>query len=150
MAITRWNPFNELQSFTRAMESMFEPFAHEGRENLLATTHARSADWPRVDIYEDKDEIVLRAELPGMERKDVELLIEDRTLTIRGERKLEHEDKREHYLRLEGTYGVFNRYFTLPTSIDSEKIRAEMHNGVMHVHVPKRETAKGRPITIHG
>lgn len=148
MAITRWNPFNELSTLTRTMEHMLEPFVGNN-DPARDLNFMRNEVFPRVDIYEDKEEILFRAELPGMERKDVELVLEDRMLTLRGERRLAHEDKREYYHRIEGVYGMFNRWFMLPMTIDHDKIRAEMTNGVLYVHVPKREAAKGRPIAIH-
>lgn len=149
MAITRWDPMHEMREMTRRMERMFEP-AHNVAMEPFAGLNVRGEYWPAVDVYEDKDEILLRAELPGLERKHVELLVENSTITIRGERKLEKEEKRENYHRIECTYGAFARSFVMPTNIDVEKIRAEMREGVLFVHVPKREGAKGRAITIGG
>jgi HSP20 family protein len=100
--------------------------------------------FPNVDVYEDREEIVFRAELPGMEQKDVELVIEDSTLTMRGERKLFNQEKRENF---ESSYGTFARSFGLPGTIDREKIRAEMKGG-LEVHIPKREGARGKSIPI--
>ena len=148
MALTRWNPLSEMATLSRTMEHMLDPLVE--RDELRPLNYLRAEVFPRVDIYEDKDEILFRAEMPGLERKDVEVVMDDNTLTIRGERKLEREDKHEYYHRIECAYGVFHRAFTLPTSIDHEKIRAEMRNGVLYVHVPKREGARGKPIAIHG
>ena len=148
MAMTRWNPMSEMANLTRTMEHMLEPFVHD--EDIRPTNYLRTEVFPRVDIYEDKDEILFRAEMPGLERKDVEVVMDDNNLTIRGERKLERDDKREYYHRIECAYGVFHRGFVLPTTVDHEKIRAEMRNGVLYVHVPKREGARGKPIAIHG
>ncbi len=149
MALTRWNPMAEMANLSRTMEQMFEPLVRD--EGVLRPINfMRTEIFPRVDIYEDKDEILFRAELPGMERKDVEVVMDDNNLTIRGERKLEREDKREYYHRIECAYGLFHRVFQLPTTVDHDKIRAEMRNGVLYVHVPKREGARGKPIAIHG
>ncbi len=109
---------------------------------------SRWMNWPAVDVYEDRDEIMLRAELPGLEQKEVEVVIEDSTLTVRGERKLHREDKRENYQRVESSYGTFTRSFSMPSTIDRDKVRAEMHNGILEVHVPKREGARGKNIPI--
>jgi len=150
MALTRWNPLSEMATLTRTMEHLLEPFV--GQEDVIRGNHnlLRAEVFPRVDIYEDKEEILFRAEMPGLERKDVEVVMDENALTIRGERKLEREDKREYYHRIECAYGVFHRSFQLPTTIDHDKIRAEMRNGVLYVHVPKREGARGKPIVIHG
>lgn len=105
--------------------------------------------WPNVDIYEDKEEIVCMVELPGMDIKDVEIRLEDSTLTIQGERKMTREDKKENYVRVEANYGSFSRSFTMPSTIDKDRIRAEFKNGVLEIHLPKRAEAKGRTIPIH-
>lgn len=104
--------------------------------------------WPTVDIYEDKEEIVCRAELPGMEQKDVDVRLEDSTLTLQGQRRLFKEEKKENYQRIESSYGQFSRSFALPSTIDRDRIRAEMKHGVLEVRIPKREGAKGKSIPI--
>jgi len=148
MAITRYDPMQEMRSLARRMERAFEPLMN----TMLPLSEAVDLEegWPRVDIYEDANEIILRAELPGLERKNVELVIEEGTLTLRGERKLEREDKRENYRRVECFYGTFARTFALPQTVDREKVRAEMREGVLFVHIPKREGAKPKTITITG
>lgn len=143
MSIMRWDPMRELRHMTRRMEQLLESGPVVG--NLQ---EPGAIAWPNVDVYEDREEIVFRAEMPGLEQKNVEVLLEDSTLTLRGERRLEREDKRENYHRIESSYGAFARSFPLPSTIDREKIRAEMHNGILEVHVPKREGARGRNIPI--
>jgi HSP20 family protein len=103
---------------------------------------------PAVDIYEDEDAVTLRAELPGVEPKDVDVRFENGVLTLRGERKLEQEEKRENYHRVERSYGTFTRSFALPGTVDAEKIRAEAKNGILAIVLPKRSEAKPRAIQV--
>jgi len=149
MAITTWDPLTEMRSLARRLERFMEP--------LTSVTTFREpfryfgeGFWPNVDIYEDKEEIVCMVELPGMDSKDVEIRLEDSTLTIQGERKLTWEDKRENYVRVESNYGSFSRSFTMPSTIDKDRVRAEFKNGVLEIHLPKRSEAKGKTIPIHG
>jgi HSP20 family protein len=146
MAITRWDPMQEFRHVARRMQRMFEPgFAGALLEEPIT---AGLGNWPAVDVYEDKEEIVFRAEVPGMEQKDVEVVLDDSTLTIRGQRRMQKEEKRENYLRIEMDYGTFSRSFSLPASIDRDRLRADLKNGVLEVHIPKREGSKGRTIPI--
>ncbi|HEY3447407.1 MAG TPA: Hsp20/alpha crystallin family protein [Myxococcales bacterium] len=149
MAITRFDPMHEMRTLARRMERAFEPLINTMEPYGLDVAE-REEIYPRVDVYEDVNEIIIRADLPGLERKNVELIVEEGTLTLRGERHLEREDKRENYRRVECWYGNFARTFSLPPTIDREKVRAEMREGVLYVHVPKREGAKPRTITITG
>lgn len=150
MAIARWDPLSEFRTLTRRMERAFEPFGiGMPSEAGMGMGTELGVNTPAVDIFEDKEELIFRCELPGMEQKDVEVVLEDGSLTIRGQRKLNREDRRENYLRIESSYGQFTRSFALPVSVDKDKIRADMKNGVLEVHVPKREGAKGKTIPIH-
>ena len=139
--LTMWHPFREL---ARVQEEMNRAL---GDERML---HAgESVGWtPACDIYEDGDEIVVRAELAGVEPKDVEIRYENGVLTLKGERKLEMEENRENYHRVELSYGTFTRGFSLPASIDAEKIRAESKHGVLLVHLPKKPEAKPKSIQV--
>jgi len=101
-----------------------------------------------VDIYESENELVLTAEIPGVEEKDVEIKIEDNTLTIRGERKFEKETKEENFHRIERSYGSFSRAFTLPNTVDADRIGAEHENGVLKISMPKRQELKPRTVKI--
>jgi HSP20 family protein len=101
-----------------------------------------------VDIYEQDGNIVLKAELPGVDPKDVDVRVENNVLTLRGERKLDNEVKRENYHRVERSYGAFSRSFTLPNVIDTEKIKAEYKDGVLRMTLPTREEAKPKQISI--
>jgi HSP20 family protein len=140
--LTRWDPFREL---ARLQEEMNRSLG----DDRLQFRAGESVGWtPACDIYEDGEEIVVRAELAGVEPGDVELRFENGVLTLKGERKLEMEDRRENYHRLELSYGTFTRAFSMPATIDSEKIRAESKQGVLHIHLPKKPEAKPKSIQV--
>jgi HSP20 family protein len=151
MAIVRWEPFRDLAGLQERMNRLFEESVR-----TRGTASGQEEDWalggswaPPVDIFEQDGNIVLKAEIPGIEPKDVELRVENNVLTIKGERKLENEVKRESYHRVERAYGVFTRQFTLPTTVDAENIKAEYKDGMLKVSLPKREEAKPKQISIH-
>jgi HSP20 family protein len=110
----------------------------------------RGAWNPSVDIYENKDHIVLEAELPGMDRDDFELSVENNVITLRGERQFEKKEDTDNYHRVERSYGAFTRSFTLPQTVSADGATAEYRNGVLRVTLPKREEAKARKIQISG
>ena len=111
--------------------------------------HADLATWaPAVDIYETENELVVKAELPDFQDKDIDVRITNNTLTIRGERKFENNVKEENYLRIERAYGSFMRSFSLPNTVSSENIRADYRNGVLTLHMTKREESKPKQIKI--
>jgi HSP20 family protein len=110
----------------------------------------RGAWAPSVDIYENKDHIVLEAELPGMKQEDFDLSIENNVLTLRGERKFEKTEESDNYHRVERSYGAFTRSFTLPQTVSPEGATAEYNNGVLRVTLPKREETKARRIEVSG
>jgi HSP20 family protein len=148
MAIVRWQPFRDLlateREFDRLFREAFSSFFTE-REGELSTR-----PWaPAVDIYENDNNIVLKAELPGVDPKDVEVRVEDNTLYLKGERKFEKETKEENYHRIERSYGSFARSFALPNSIDAEKVLAEYKDGLLTLTLPKREEAKPKTIKIN-
>jgi len=145
MAIIRWDPFRDMVTLREKMNRLFEDsLTQKGEEKDLI-----SSNWaPAVDIYETANELVLTAEVPGIEEKDIEIKIEDNTLTLKGERKFEKETKEENFHRIERSYGSFFRAFTLPSSIDPEKIQAEHENGVLRVVMPKRQELKPKMVKI--
>lgn len=146
MAIIRWDPFRDLVSLRDRMNRLFEDAvstARSGEKDMISTAWA-----PAVDIYEDENQLVLTAEVPGIAEKDIEIKVEDNTLSIMGERKLEKETKEENYHRIERSYGSFVRSFTLPNYVDVENIRAEHENGVLKVTMPKRAELKPRKVKI--
>lgn len=146
MAIIRWTPFRELATMQDRMNKLFEDVMkspYRADEGLSTATWA-----PVVDIYETDKEIVMKAELPEMEQKDIEIKVEDNILAISGERKMEKEVKEESYHRIERSYGCFHRSFTLPHTVDREKIKAGYKDGVLKVVLPKKEEVKPKQIKI--
>ncbi len=148
MAIVRWQPFRDLlateREFDRLFREAFPPLFGQ-REGELSTR----AWAPAVDIFETENSIVLKAELPGVDPKDVEVRVEDNTLYLKGERKFEKETKEENYHRIERSYGSFARSFVLPNSMDAEKVAAEYQDGLLTLTLPKREEAKPKTIKIN-
>ena len=139
--LTRWDPWRDLQRFQEEMGRTFD-------DRLLARG-GESMGWaPKVDIYEDEEGVDLRFELAGVEPKDVDIRFENGVLTLRGDRKLEKEEKKDNYHRVELSYGTFTRSFSLPGTVDAEKIRAESKNGVLTVHLPKKPEAKPKAIQV--
>ena len=147
MSITRYDPFRDLKSLQDEVNRLFSTnFTRSfGDEGI-----ARGVWTPNVDIFENKDEIVLEAELPGMNREDFELTIENNVLTLRGERRFEKRDEADNYHRVERAYGAFTRSFTLPQTVSAENAAAEYKNGVLRVTLHKREEVKARRIEVQG
>ena len=137
--LTRWDPFGE-------MERLTSRFFGSGEEGFVGRRNMQ----PWVDVYETDATIELRAELPGMKRGDVRVDISDNVLTISGERKLEHEEERDNYRRIERSYGQFSRSFTLPRTVDAENAKAELREGVLCVILQKREQPKTKQIAVAG
>jgi HSP20 family protein len=143
--MVRWDPFTEIDSLQRNINRLFSDASSSRRERQ----EGADAVWaPPVNTYEDKEGFSLSCDLPGMDQKDVKLNLDKDTLTISGTRKLENDDKRENYQRVECVFGTFSRSFTLPATVDSEKIEAHMENGVLKVRLPKREESKPKQISI--
>jgi HSP20 family protein len=146
MAITRWDPFQELNLITDRMNRLFQDsFGAAGREDALTT----ASFVPPVDIYEDEQNIVLKLEVPGIEQKDIDVRLENNTLTVRGERKFEKEEKEENFHRVERRYGSFYRAFTLPNTVDAENVNAEYENGVLKIKLAKKAEAKPKQIKVN-
>jgi len=146
MAIVRWkDPIGELSSIHERMNRLFgETFG-----SSLAPEEGWTRGWePAVDIFEADDAIVVRAEIPGVEKDQVGVEVKDGILTLRGERKFERDVKEESYHRIERSYGSFQRSFTLPVSVDPDKVRASLKNGVLEVTLAKKEQARPKQIKI--
>ena len=140
--IQRWNPSRDFARLQDEVSRLFEG-------NLGLTRNTESYGWtPAVDVFEDSEGVTFKFDLPEMEGKDVDVRLEDGTLTVRGDRKLEREDKREGYHRIERAYGTFARSFTLPPTLDPGKVTAEHKNGVLRIFVPKRAEAKPKSISV--
>jgi HSP20 family protein len=145
MSIVRYDPFRDLRTLQEEVNRLFtgnmaRAFDDEGI--------ARGSWNPNVDIYENKDHIVLEAELPGMKREDFDLSVENNIITLRGERQFEKKEETDNYHRVERAYGTFTRSFTLPNTVSGEGATADYRNGVLRVVLPKREETKARRIEI--
>lgn len=137
--IVRWEPFTSLED---RVNRLFDP-------SFTRTTESDLATWaPAVDIFETEHELVVKADLPDVPEKDIDVRVENNTLSIRGERKFEKNINEENYLRVERAYGSFTRSFSLPNTVSPDAIRAEYNNGVLTVHLPKREESKPKQIKI--
>ncbi len=147
MNIVRYDPFRELRSLQDEMTRLFTGTVGQSgnREDML------NGAWsPRVDIFENKENLVLEAELPGMSRNDFDLSIENNVITLTGERNFEKKSESDNYHRVERAYGTFTRSFTLPQTVSAEGAKAEFKNGVLNVTLPKREETKARKIQVLG
>ena len=142
--LTRWDPFRELYSLQNRMSRLFED-QWGGREESLTA----GAFMPPVDIYEDEHSIQLKLEVPGIDEKDLDVKVENNTLTITGERKFEKEEKEENFRRVERRYGSFTRSFTLPNTVSTEDINASYDNGVLNIRLAKRAEAKPKQIKVN-
>jgi len=142
-AIARLEPFRGLANLQDQFNRIFNESIRNFSEESAVTTWA-----PAVDIYETHNELVVKADLPDVDEKDIDVRVENNLLTIRGERKLEKSVTEENYLRVERTYGSFSRSFSLPNTVNSEAIAAEYKNGVLTVTLPKREEAKPRQVKV--
>ena len=145
MALTRWDPFRELGIMQERMNRMFDDAGRGWRGDEPSSTTTWS---PSVDIYETESEIVVHAELPGVDRKDIVLNLEKNVLTLKGERRFEKETKQENYHRIERAYGGFSRSFSIPAIVDEEKIRADYKDGILKISLPKKEQVKPKQIQI--
>jgi HSP20 family protein len=146
MAILRWYPIREAASLQNRMNALFQDFSRTpGVEGEFSST---TGFVPPVDVYEDEHKIVLKLEVPGIKQEDLDVRLENSTLTVRGERKFEKEEKKENFQRVERRYGSFSRVFSLPTSVDSENVTAEYDSGVLKLELSKRAEAKPKQIKI--
>ncbi len=146
MAIVRWEPFRDLLT----TQDRFNRLFNETLPQLFGEEGWASRNWaPPVDIFETDRDLVLKAELPGVDANDVEVRVEDSTLFLKGQRNTRKEVKEENYHRVERSYGTFSRTFALPSSIDADKATAEYKDGVLTLTMPKREEAKPKTIKIN-
>jgi HSP20 family protein len=147
MSITRVDPSRELAHMQDRINRIFGDVYRGGGDHDAVLNRG---DWlPPVDIFQnDNHEIVLTAEIPGVRKEDLDIRVENNTLTIRGERKREQETAKENYHRVERLYGTFTRAFSLPSTVDNEKVNAEFKDGVLKVTLPARDEAKPRQIQV--
>jgi HSP20 family protein len=144
MAITRWDPFREVVALQNRVNSLFRDFNETAGDNPLTT----GSFVPAVDIYENEKEVVLKLEVPGIEEKDLDVSVENNTLTVKGERKFEKEEKEENFHRIERRYGSFYRAFTLPTTVDTENVAASYTAGVLKLELKKKPEAQPKQIKV--
>jgi len=144
MTLVRWNPFRDMSMLQNQMNRLFEDALHTWPAESDGTT----AWAPAADIYETENDLVLQADLPGIDPKQIDVRVENNVLTIRGERRFEPKVERESFHRIERSYGTFSRSFTLSTAVNPEKIQANYKNGVLSITLPKAEQAKPKRIQI--
>jgi HSP20 family protein len=145
MSLIRWDPFGDAD----AVMSRILPSSLANLTRMMADSNGKKLGWaPSADISETDKEYVIRAELPAVKKEDVEVMLDDGMITIKGERKQQKEDKNEKFHRVESFYGSFERSFSLPDNVNSEAIRCESKDGVLTVHIPKSEPSKSMPKQI--
>ena len=143
--LTRFEPFRELTTLQDRMNRLFRDTYGDGRDEALTTSNFA----PPVDVYEDEHNITLKIEVPGIEEKDIDVRIENNTVTVHGERKFEKEEKEENFRRVERQYGSFTRSFTLPTTVDADKVQAHYDKGILKVQLAKKAEAKPKQIKVN-
>lgn len=148
MALVRWEPVRELSSIQNEMNRLFNTFFDTPTPGNGGNGGTLRRWIPAMDLVETEEHFVLKADLPGLTEADVNVEVEDNVLTLSGERKAEHEDKREGYVRVERSFGSFRRSLTLPEGIDPEAVQASFDNGVLEVRIPKPEERKPRKVAI--
>jgi HSP20 family protein len=142
--ISRLDPFRGINSLQDQVNRLFDETFSRGR-----SAESEMGTWaPAVDIYETEQELVLKADLPEVIQQEIDIRIENNMLTIRGERKFHNEVSQDNYLRIERAYGPFTRSFSLPNTINTEAIKADYHNGVLSIRMPKREESRPKQIRI--
>jgi HSP20 family protein len=144
--LTRWEPFREFSTMQERMNRLFrDSYRPEGPEDALTTTSFA----PPVDIYEDEHNVTLKLEVPGIDEKDIDVRVDNNTLTVHGERKMEKEEKEENFRRVERQYGSFTRSFTLPSSVDPMQVIANYNQGVLKISLAKKAEAKPKQIKVN-
>ena len=149
MAIMRWTPEREIDRFRREIERIFDEFFTEERfPALFRVPTGDIVAFPPIDVYDEGDKIVVKAELPGLTKDDVEITVKDRELVIRGEKRKEEEVKEENYYYSERSFGKFVRTIRLPVDIKTEEVKAKFKNGILEIELPKVEEAKPKEIKV--
>ena len=147
MNLVKWNPWREMPTLPGRFNRLFDdPFFSLDR---MADESGLGSWNPAVDLYEKDDHYMIKAELPGVDKNDIKIDLKDRLLTLSGERTYDNEVKEENYYRRERSYGKFQRAFTLPADVDSDKIKAEFKDGVLEIEVPRPEEKKAKQVTVH-
>jgi HSP20 family protein len=147
MELMKWSPMRSIFGLSGNMDRFFDEFFYPGRRPA-ASDGLR--DWnPAVDIFEEQDNLVVKAELPGVPKEGITVDIQGRRLTLKGERCADNEVKEENFYRRERSYGRFERVFTLPDEVDPESVKAEYNDGVLKITVPRPEIRKPKQVTVH-
>ncbi|MGA2351125.1 MAG: Hsp20/alpha crystallin family protein [Terracidiphilus sp.] len=142
MAMTRWDPYREVVALQNRVNSLFRNIS-EDDDPVAAASFV-----PAVDIYEDAQKVMLKLEVPGIDQKDLDVRVENHTLTVKGERKFEAEEKEQNFHRIERRYGSFYRAFTLPSTVDTESVAASYNAGVLKLELKKKPEAQPKQIPI--
>jgi HSP20 family protein len=146
MAITRWDPFRDVLALQNRLNSLFDDFTRgQGDQDALTT----AAFVPPVDIYEDDHKVILKLEVPGIRQDELDIRVENNTLTVRGERKFEKEEKQENFHRIERRYGSFFRAFTVPSTVDTDSVHASYDAGILKIEMQKKAEAKPKQIKVN-
>ena len=143
MAITRWDPFREVVTMQNRLNSLFRDL-NDGDSPMTTAAFV-----PAVDVYEDDKKVMLKLEVPGIDEKDLDVSVENNTLTVKGERRFESEEKEENFHRIERRYGSFYRAFTLPSTVDTEHVQAKYNAGVLKLELQKKPEAQPKQIKIN-
>jgi HSP20 family protein len=146
--IVRFDPFEDLTRLQREMNRLFDDSARGPNRGNGAEMVSSRAWAPAVDIIEDQNEIVVKAELPGVKQEDIDIQVSGDTLILRGERKFEDTQKKDNYVRVERAYGTFQRSFTIGVPIQSDRVSADYKEGVLSIHLPKSEEVKPKKVQI--
>ena len=144
MAITRWDPYREVVSLQNRFNSLIRDMQQESESPLTTAAFV-----PAVDVYEDEKKVMLKLEVPGIDQKDLDVSVENNTLTVKGERKFSTEEKEENFHRIERRYGSFFRSFTLPSTVDTEQVLASYNAGVLKLELAKKPEAQPKQIKIN-
>ncbi len=143
MTITRWYPIREVAALQNRVNSLLQEIAGDDREPVTAASFV-----PAVDVYEDAEKVVLKLEIPSIREEDVDIRVENQTLSVRGERKFEEEEKQENFHRIERHYGSFFRSFSLPNTVDTDAVAATYNAGILRLELKKKASAQPKQIRI--
>ncbi len=147
MFLTKYRPFEDtLHTWRPFLANDFDNFVERFFSDTARTDGFSS---PSIDLYDDGEDLVVKAEIPGANEKDIDVSLEDGILSIKGERKLEHEDKKDNYYKIERSYGAFSRSLRLPTEVKTDEAKASYKNGILEIRIPKEEKAKPKKVKIN-
>ncbi len=143
MTITRWYPIREVAALQNRVNSLLQDIAGADSESVTAASFV-----PAVDVYEDSQKVVLKLEIPGVREEDVDIRVENQSLSVRGERRFDEAEKQENFHRIERHYGSFYRSFSLPNTVDTDAVHATYHAGILRLELKKKASAQPKQIKI--